>query len=203
MTDTSPSPDPRNVVVQAVIVEGGLAILAAGIGWFLSAPPLWMVRLNGTGVLLGAAWAVPMVAGGYLLLRFPPRFFQPLVELMEGYVAPMFRGCTVAELAAICALAGLGEEMLFRGVIQRGLADWIGGSTGLWVGLLASSVLFGAAHALTRWYAVLAGAMGFYLGWAWIASDNLLVPVLAHGLYDFVALVYLARIREPAKHGEP
>ena len=32
-----------------------------------------------------------------------------------------------------------------------------------------------------------------YLGWLWLASDNLLVPIVTHAAYDFAALVYLLR----------
>lgn len=202
MPDSSDLPGPRTIVTLAILVEGGLGILAAAIGWLIGEPPLWMIRANLADLLLGALAAVPLVGGGYLLMRRPPPFLQPLRELVDTLVAPMFRGCTVLELAAVSALAGLGEEMLFRGVIQHSLAAGIGGTGGLWIGLLVASALFGAAHAISPWYAVLAGLTGVYLGGLWLASDNLLVPVVAHGLYDFVALVYLVKIREAAKQGE-
>ena len=63
-------------------------------------------------------------------------------------------------------------------------------------GLLAASVLFGLAHPITPAYAVLAAMIGVYLGWLWLAFDkNLLVPITAHALYDFLALIYLVRTR--------
>ena len=54
-------------------------------------------------------------------------------------------------------------------------------------------MLFGLAHPITPFYAILAGLIGVYFGWLMIASENLLVPVVAHGAYDFVALIYLVR----------
>ena len=59
--------------------------------------------------------------------------------------------------------------------------------------LLLASLLFGLAHAITRTYVVLATVFGIYLGWLWTASGNLLVPIVAHALYDFVALSALVR----------
>ena len=38
---------------------------------------------------------------------------------------------------------------------------------------------------------MLAGLIGIYLGWLLAATDNLLVPIVAHAAYDFLALVYL------------
>ena len=46
---------------------------------------------------------------------------------------------------------------------------------------------------ITPTYGVLAALIGVYLGWVWLASGNLLAPVVAHALYDFVALVVLVR----------
>jgi membrane protease YdiL (CAAX protease family) len=48
-------------------------------------------------------------------------------------------------------------------------------------------------HPITRMYVVLCVLVGLYLGWLWMVTDNLLVPIVAHGAYDFFALVYLVR----------
>ena len=42
---------------------------------------------------------------------------------------------------------------------------------------------------------MLAGLIGLYLGWLWLAVGNLLVPIVVHALYDFVALMYLVKVR--------
>jgi membrane protease YdiL (CAAX protease family) len=39
---------------------------------------------------------------------------------------------------------------------------------------------------------------GLYFGWLLIASGSLWPPIVAHALYDFVALCYLLRPEEPA-----
>ena len=125
-------------------------------------------------------------------------------------LAPLFRHCHVVELAAIALLAGVGEEMLFRGVLQPALAHWATGFVSRWAGPLDAAVAanwlaavvvavaFGMAHAVNLSYAVLAGVIGLYLGWLWMASGgDLTLPVGAHAIYDFLALVYVARIRRP------
>ena len=48
---------------------------------------------------------------------------------------------------------------------------------------------------MTLAYAMLAALVGGYLGWLHLASGNLLVPILAHALYDFVALRLLLRVK--------
>ena len=63
------------------------------------------------------------------------------------------------------------------------------------LGLLAAALLFGLLHSITPAYAILAGLVGLYLGGLWLACGNLLTPIVAHGTYDFLALVYLVRVR--------
>ena len=50
------------------------------------------------------------------------------------------------QFAMVAALAGVGEELLFRGVLQTKLGEW---TTPL-IGLLLASFIFGLAHALSR-----------------------------------------------------
>jgi len=194
--DTSiPPPAPQNFVPMAVLVEGGIGVLAIGLGWLLGYPPLRLVRWAAADVTAGLAATVPLLVVFWLCLRLPIRALRELLRIVEELLVPLVQHARVVELAVICALAGLGEELLFRGVIQNALAGWLGGPWGGWIGWLLAAALFGAAHAITRTYALLAGLIGLYLGWLWIMTGSLLVPILAHGLYDFAALVYLTRKR--------
>ncbi len=109
----------------------------------------------------------------------------------------MFRGVSVPEFALISLLAGLGEEVLFRGLLQGGLAEVLNdrltpAAASGWA-LVVASLVFGLMHPITRLYAILCFAVGIYLGCLWIATDNLLAPIVTHAVYDFVALVYLTR----------
>jgi membrane protease YdiL (CAAX protease family) len=89
--------------------------------------------------------------------------------------------------------------MLFRGVIQHGVAERIGPPGGVAIGIGIASLLFALAHALSGTYAVLAGLISVYFGWLLIVTGNLLVPILAHAAYDFLAFVHLLRVeREEA-----
>jgi hypothetical protein len=118
-----------------------------------------------------------------------------LLEVVERLVIPLFAACNWLDLAIIAVLAGLGEELLFRGLIQEVSAVLIGGAVGRWSACIGTSVLFGLAHWITPTYAVLAALIGFYLGWLWLTSGNLLLPITAHALYDFVVLAYLLKLR--------
>jgi uncharacterized protein len=191
----SPSPPARNIAAMALAFEGGLALVAIGLGWLVGQPPLEEIQANGSGLGLGMLATLPMAVMLWTLVKFPIGPLGNLVRVLDRLVAPMFDGCSLAALAAIALVAGLGEEMFFRGVIQSALTEWLPGPQPEWLALVAASALFGAVHWITPTYAVLAALIGAYLGWLWIASGNLAVPIVAHGAYDFLALVYVVRVR--------
>jgi len=87
---------------------------------------------------------------------------------------------------ALGAAAGLGEEMLFRGVLQAELSSRLG--DGIALGL--SSIIFGALHAVTPLYAALASLASVFFGYLYVESQNLAVPIVCHGLYDVGALLW-------------
>ena len=181
----------RQIVLLTVLFEGGLAGSAWGLGWLLRQPALASFHWNGSDIIVGIIASVPMLGMFLALLRWP---VGPLVHTRRSLleiVRPLFRRCTLAELGIISLLAGVGEEMLFRGVLQGTISRWIRPE----IGLLAASALFGLAHLITPMYALAAGLMGIYLGWLWQVSDNLMTPIVTHAVYDFLALCCLLRFR--------
>jgi membrane protease YdiL (CAAX protease family) len=193
-----PESDPVDATYLAMVFEGGLIVVALAAGWLLSVDPLDTLRWTPKDVHLHAAalgWgvlaAVPMAAALLLADRFPLGPLSELKQLVERMVLPMFRRAGLAELAAISLLAGVGEEVLFRGLMQTAIAGWIGEPYGAWIALAVVSAVFGLCHALSRTYAVLAALIGAYLGLLFLWTGNLLAPIAAHALYDFFALAYL------------
>jgi uncharacterized protein len=166
-------------------------LAALALGAWVGAAPFAALDWTWRGLARGIAATAPLLLGLWWCLhtRFGP--VERLVRLAEERIAPLFAGSTMLELGAVAALAGVGEEALFRGVIQTAL----GGHLPVWAAITLTAALFGVAHWLTPAYAVLAGIVGGYLGWAFAESGNLLVPVVAHALYDLVALAVLVRGR--------
>jgi uncharacterized protein len=116
-----------------------------------------------------------------LLVRFD-RIFMPGILAKLRQLKPLLIGLNQTERIYIAVLAGFSEELLFRGFLQP------------FAGIAAASIIFGAMHAVTFGYFLLAAAMGFYLGWLFQATGNLLVPMAVHAFYDIFALNLLARI---------
>jgi membrane protease YdiL (CAAX protease family) len=175
------------VMASGIAIEGGLAVLAFFLGWLLGQRPLETLALNANAILVGLAGTLPLVVLFFVLIRWPVGPLDSLRRFTLEVLCPMLAPCTVPDLAAIALLAGVGEEMLFRGTLQAVFSR----GTGPWTGLALASVLFGLMHAVTPAYAVVTALMGAYLGWLWIVTGNILSPIIVHALYDFLALYYL------------
>jgi membrane protease YdiL (CAAX protease family) len=115
--------------------------------------------------------------------------------MVRQIVVPYFSECTLLDLLLVAVAAGIGEEVLFRGLIQSGLSEWFSP----WLALALCSLLFGLCHFITPAYVVFAGIFGLLLGGLWMWQENLLAPIVAHAAYDFFALVYVLRLKGPAK----
>jgi membrane protease YdiL (CAAX protease family) len=189
-----PPPEQPDPLLFAIVFEGGLGLVAVGLGWLLGDPPAQRIQWTGEGAVYGMVATLPLVAVVWLCLRSGWRPLRGIMEVLDEKVVPLFEKCRVWELAGIAAFAGFGEELLFRGLIQNSLAALFVGDLGSCVGLIGASLLFGLLHWLTLTYAILATSVGFYLGGLWLVTGNLLVPAVVHALYDFWALVYLLKI---------
>jgi membrane protease YdiL (CAAX protease family) len=104
-------------------------------------------------------------------------------------------------LVVVAAAAGVGEELLFRGLVQAGLSRLLGPVSGPWIALAAASVLFGVCHWLNTTYAVLAVLAGVYFGLLLMSTGSLWTPIVAHAAYDFLALLYLIRPKRLIRSG--
>jgi membrane protease YdiL (CAAX protease family) len=187
---TADWPGRWSVLRLAVAFEGSLAILALAIGWLVDQAPLqehlsWSPADFGLGILA----TLPLLVGLVFCVRAPWRPLARIRTFCTEVIRPFFKASTVFDLAVISLVAGVAEELLFRGVVQAALSAWLG----LWPGLLLASALFGLVHLVTLTYGILVTLVGIYLGWLFVASDNLLVVMVAHALYDFIALVFLVR----------
>ena len=179
---------------SAVIFEGILGAGAVLFGWLIGFYPLDYIKIDDSLVsdlLFAAAVTVPMAVLFVVFSQFAPGPFRTIRERMREIILPLFHRLSIFDLLLVSLLAGVGEELLFRGLIQPAAAYW----TGPIGGLLVASVLFGLAHLITPTYAIMAGLMGLAIGWCMNYTDNLLTAIAIHALYDFIALVYFLKIQ--------
>lgn len=185
----TPSMDKRQFLTMAVLVEGGLIVLAVALAWWLKIPLHPWLRWNGNAVVWGVFATVPLCVIFVAAYLRPMGSYRRIKDFLLESLGPSLAACRWYELLLVAALAGIGEELLFRGTLQMWLERW-----DPITGLLVSNVVFALCHAITFTYAVLAFVMGIYLGLLLDAppEQSLLAPIITHGLYDFFAFCVLA-----------
>lgn len=170
--------------------ELGLGVLALVLALIFGLSPLTGWALTVDAVLLSLlATALMLLVGAWLERQNQWAWWQSLQRIMDQQLIPALASMPRGALFLIALFAGVFEELLFRGVVQAGLS----GPLGEWPALLLASLLFGLAHALSRAYFIVATLMGVYLGWLFLVTGNLLVPILVHFLYDWAVLHYYTR----------
>lgn len=106
-------------------------------------------------------------------------------RLLEGV-----RGSRLAlALLALGVAPAIGEELLCRGLVQRGLTRRFGAG----VGLPAAALLFGALH-VEPIHAAFATILGLYLGLVAHWSGGIRAAILCHGLNNLAAVLLAAGI---------
>lgn len=147
------------------------------------------IHWSGEALLTAIAATLPLAASLLWLPFGDWRWAKELTSLVQRFLTVLFRNARPGAVVLISLLAGLGEEMLFRGVAQAGLGELFTPA----IGLVAAAVLFGAAHAVSPAYFVIASLMGLYLGALYLWTGNLLVPIAVHALYDWIAIRFYLR----------
>jgi membrane protease YdiL (CAAX protease family) len=189
MSEHPPSSSIRFNTLLAI--EGMVLLLAVGLAWLfgvsLWAQMEWSLATLNMGVLA----TVPLVLLAIRSDAMAADWVNGLRNVVDEMLVPALRQAPPGGLLLLAVLAGWGEEWLFRGVIQGGLSAVLPPT----VALIIAALLFGLAHAVSWAYFIAATLAGLYLGLLYQWSGNLLLPMLVHGLYDYVICLYVLRRR--------
>lgn len=176
-------------VARAVAFEAALSVLAVVLAWVLGISLVDQLLVTPKIATLGIVGAVPMVVAMAILAAIPWSPSREILARVRDLVTSLFRESTVLQLGIVALAAGVGEELLFRGVMQTAATRVTGAATAI----VLTSLVFGLAHALTPLYAIVAAFISAYLGWMMVATDSLVPPIVAHAMYDWIALIYITQ----------
>ena len=151
----------------------GVRVRWADLGW---GPLIWLSAWVG-----GIAAAIVVLA-----LRVP---IKSNTEGIDRYTGD--RGVLIAFLIVAVLVAPVVEELMFRGVVMRGLAS----IAPVWLAVVGQGAFFGAAHAdpVRGWgnagLILVLGAVGAVFGAAAFLLRRIGPTIIAHALYNAAVMV--------------
>jgi uncharacterized protein len=178
--------------VSAAISQWALAVLgiivfllgplkASSVGFRTLAPATALIW---SGVLVGLS-----TAGILLSIFLERRGWWPEESQLTYLLIPRTGQEKVWSLLLLVPTAALSEEFLYRGLLLAQMSQWVG--SGVWA-CAVSSLAFGLAHVYQGWSGIVrASLLGALLAYPVLHFGSLYPSMLAHGLIDALALVWL------------
>jgi membrane protease YdiL (CAAX protease family) len=181
--------NPARLGFEMMGIEVGLAAVAIAIAVALPGPTtrrlgLGPSRLPASAVIALALGTLGLSQALDAALSFTRALeHSVVVGISRGLEAARGRDFAIALLGTVVAPA-IGEELLCRGLLQRGLALWIRPVAAIAI----SSLFFGWLH-MELVHGALAACIGLYLGFAAYWADSTRPAIAGHALNNFAALL--------------
>jgi hypothetical protein len=143
--------------------------------------PITALQLLGVAVCVLGAWVLLSEADNVLRLLLPPP--QWLQQVFEDMFFAKDR--LLARVFLLVIMAPATEELLFRGIILRGLLSRYRPFTAV----LLTSFLFAALH-MNPWQSLSALFIGVLFGWIYLRTGSVALCVLAHATANGLSIVF-------------
>lgn len=171
----------RAELLVAMAATAIILLLIARI-WQFFEPYRVAVSLNWADASIGLLIGLSISVGSALTYKLWSAYRRSANVYLTFVLTPLF----ISDCIWIGLLPGMSEELLFRGVMLPAFGLNA-------TGLIFSSVCFGIMHMSKpgQWpYAVWATGVGMLLGISVLVSGNLLVPIVAHIVANFVSSLF-------------
>jgi membrane protease YdiL (CAAX protease family) len=179
-------------------------LFTIGWEWLLFALAAWGIRLGRGSIqsVIGASWSTAKVfrrdlgigvlflIGSNILLAGLQAILRPGPNANIGRLLP--RSPTEVTLWVFLSLsAGICEEFIFRGYLQKQLNGWLKNTT---AAVLIQGIIFGAAHAYQGLKLVLTiVVLGTLMGWLAQWRNSTRPGMISHFLQDAIGGIVLGR----------
>jgi len=181
----------ENVKAYSLIAS---SLIFVGIAFIIelatSISPISSFAMTSPAIGWGVAATFPML----LILVVLEKIKHPSIISFRDNQIKYFAGLgfrfTPLRILLMSLGAGIGEELLFRGALQ----GWLATHLPIALAVLLPAIVFGLMHSANRIYMLIAGLIGVYLGMLFVISGNILAPIIAHTLYDIIALAYTEKL---------
>ena len=144
-----------------------------------------LLRKTGIGLLSAAMLYLLFFIGNYLSRQW----FNFAGSGIEGVYG--FRGDAAGSRIALLMmlLIGPGEELLWRGFLQRKFSL----KSGKWTGFILVLILYTGVHIFTGNIMLILAALicGLFWGWIYLKYNSMVINVVSHTVWDIVVFLIL------------
>lgn len=184
----------RTQILVLMGVTAFALLVVAKIWQKLDSVTISPIKIIPIDILLGLGIAIVITVISGLIYRLWPAYRQSADRYLELVIRPL----VWPDLLWLGLLPGLSEELLFRGVMLPAFGLNLNA-------VIVSSLLFGILHfsGVQQWpYVVWATIVGFLLGYSVLVTGNLLVPIAAHIMTNWISGC-LWKINNPVRLSSP
>ncbi|MDG2226475.1 MAG: CPBP family intramembrane metalloprotease [Flavobacteriales bacterium] len=177
----------RKIVTLGLYTIIGFPLAAFIINYFFSSESFWDIFISKQGILkeLIIGMCLGILSGLFAWLIIQLKILQPVREKYQNVIGSLRMNIGTIVIVSICA--GVGEEILFRGILQSYFGIWV------------TAVGFVAIHGYLNPFDWRISIYGAYMTAAIIAIGylnqlyGLTSAMLAHTIIDIILFVKLSR----------
>lgn len=140
-------------------------------------------------IIIPTAFSIQILGTAFMLwfIQYLPESIIQYYEEMQKFLTPTSNKELIFSIISIGIIGPICEEYIFRGIF---LTKLIEEKQNKIISNLFQSFLFGLAHMnlIQFFYAI---PIGIFLGWIYIKSKNLLIPILIHIFTNISALIFM------------
>nr|CAB3485129.1 unnamed protein product [Digitaria exilis] len=158
-----------------------------------------------TALVEGLGYAAPPIMALLFILDDEVVKYSPharaIRDVEDEELRSFFYGMSPWQFMIIVTASSIGEELFYRAAIQSGIVPPLVPFAQTFAAVITAALtgsLYYIATAPKAWYErrqmrkiyspLLEGILAFYLGFEWIQTDNILAPMITHGIYSAVVL---------------
>ena len=189
------------VLNYVVLPLGFMLGIMGGIGLILG-----MLKTNSSEIVADIKTkftATELILAIFIWIGFLPytEFFTTLIPT-DGYFEEIYKvfessfsiimDYKISAFLMICVLAPIFEEILFRGIILKGMLN---NRVNPILAIFISALIFGFAH-MNPWQFIGAGTLGAIFGFVYYRTKSLFLPILLHALNNILSFVLLLQTKD-------
>ncbi|MCC6220027.1 MAG: CPBP family intramembrane metalloprotease [Deltaproteobacteria bacterium] len=177
--------DRRNLLIATFLIEG--ALIFVSLIWAKHRQLILFNRFDYVYIAYGVLLCFPLFLLNAIFFAKESSKWEAILkcqEFKDEIAKPLADKLDIGSAFIVSALAGFGEEMFCRGILQT--------EFGIVIASAAFAILhFGSAVKHYLFIAALYLLIGFYFGFIYLFSQSIWTPIIVHVVYDFVAILYL------------